>query len=245
MNTAVAPTADTTRPGRARIALLVLLVVSFAGFCALGTWQVQRLAWKRDLVARVDARLAAAPAPAPARADWPAVSRERDEYRRVSLDGRWIDGHDTRTQAVTELGAGSWLLSPLRLRDGDVVLVNRGFVPKGAAPTPLPDGDVRVAGLLRISEPGGGFLRDNAPGEDRWYSRDVAAIAEARGLDAVAPYFVDAAADPSADWPRGGLTVVAFRNSHLSYALTWFGMAVLCVVCGVVVLRHGRRRAAA
>ncbi len=85
--------------------------------------------------------------------------------------------------------------------------------------------------LLRLSEPGGGFLRRNAPAEDRWYSRDVAAIARAHGLDAVAPYFIDAdaatAAQAGTPWPRGGLTVVRFRDNHLGYALTWFALALL------------------
>jgi surfeit locus 1 family protein len=85
-----------------------------------------------------------------------------------------------------------------------------------------------LTGLLRISEPGGGFLRANDPGHDRWYSRDVAAIAASRHIDAIAPYFIDAgaSADPAA-LPVGGLTVIAFPNNHLVYALTWFGLAIM------------------
>ena len=43
-----------------------------------------------------------------------------------------------------------------------------------------------------MTEPQGGFLRSNDPAHDRWYSRDVAAIAAARGLHDVTPFFVDA-----------------------------------------------------
>ena len=91
---------------------------------------------------------------------------------------------------------------------------------------------VTITGLLRPSEPGGAFLRDNAPEKDRWYSRDVAAIAKARGLDRVAPYFVDAEAPPLAEGggagqPVSGLTVIQFRNNHLVYALTWFMLALM------------------
>src|SRR5690606_36624396 len=100
------------------------------------------------------------------------------------------------------------------------LLVNRGFVPpdKRDATTRAagnPDGPVTVTGLLRITEPGGALLRAIDPAADRWYSRDVAAISEARGLGRVAPYFLDADAAPNrGGYPVGGLTVVRFRDPH-------------------------------
>jgi surfeit locus 1 family protein len=101
-----------------------------------------------------------------------------------------------------------------------------------------------VTGVLRVSEPSGVWPRRNEPGQDRWYSRDVAAIAHARGLQGVAPFFIDADAQPSDATitgtvrPLGGLTVVNFRNAHLSYALTWFALALMTAIAGVHVLRR-------
>ncbi|HTG38145.1 SURF1 family protein [Sphingomonas sp.] len=201
----------------ARAGVLALIGV----FVALGVWQLDRRAWKLDLIERVEARLAAPPGAPPLG----AVGRD-DEYKRVMVCGRYLTGHDTYVQAVTELGGGFWVLTPL---DSDVgrILVNRGFVtPDRRGQVPPPQGPVAVTGLLRLSEPGGGFLRANDPKGERWYSRDVAAISAARGLGAVAPWFLDAGAN-GAEWPRGGLTVVRFRNQHLQYALTWFAMAAL------------------
>ena len=165
----------------------------------------------------------------------------------MQLQGAFDHNRETLVQAVTERGAGFWVLTPLRTRQG-TVLVNRGFVP-----TELRDpatraagqaGDiVTVTGLLRANEPGGGFLRSNDPAGDRWYSRDVPAIARARGLGAVAPFFVDADATPNpGGYPLGGLTVVRFRNSHLVYAITWFALALLSVAAAVLVLRTTARR---
>ena len=202
---------------RARAALVALALAGVAVLLALGVWQLQRRTWKLDLIARVEQRLAAAPVAPPIR----AVGRN-DEYTRVIARGRWRTG-DTYTQAVTVLGPGFWVLTPFETARG-TVLVNRGFVPqamRGKAPAPS-GSDVR--GLLRLSEPGGGFLRTNDPAGDRWFSRDVAAIAAARRVGTVAPYFIDAEAN-GAGWPRGGLTVVRFRNTHLVYALTWFALA--------------------
>ena len=145
-------------------------------------------------------------------------------------------------QAVTERGPGWWLLTPLQLPDGRSVLVNRGFVaPEARERVQRPDGEQGVNGLLRLSEPGGGFLRRNDPAARRWFSRDVQAIAAAQGLQA-APYFVDADADPAAPeaWPIGGLTVVQFANNHLQYALTWYALALM-VAGAAWMLRPGGR----
>lgn len=199
-------------------------------FSALGVWQVQRRAWKLDLIARVESRIHAAPRPLPATIDPGA-----DEYRRVRVEGRWLPGRDTLVQALTERGAGFWVLSALST-DRGVVLVNRGFVPGGWRQTAPVEGLVAVTGLLRVSEPGGGFLRRNDPAGDRWYSRDVAAIARARHLDRIQPFFIDADATPNpGGLPIGGLTVVTFRNTHLVYAITWFGLACLSLA-GLVLL---------
>ena len=232
------------RPSAAAVALCALLAAAFAGFVALGVWQLQRMAWKHALIARVEARIHAAPVAPPSRAAWPTVSEARDGYRRVRVAGAFLPVAEARTQAVTDFGMGAWALAPLRTEAGDIVFVNRGFVPQGARAAAAPAGRVEIVGLLRPSEPDGGFLRRNAPADERWYSRDVAAIARARRLPAaaVAPFFIDAEAGPQpGGWPRGGLTVVQFRDAHLGYALTWFGLAALTVVAGARLLVSRRR----
>lgn len=239
--------ADAQRTPRRPVLRLLFaagIALAFVGFTCLGVWQLQRLAWKRDLVERVDARVHAEPSAPPSRNEWAGIDAADHEYRRLRLAGTWLDVAPTRTQAVTALGAGWWWMSPLQLDDGGIVLVNRGFVPTGETADDLPAGHVEITGLLRLTEPGGGFLRSNAPAEDRWHSRDVQAIADARGLpaDRVAPYFVDAGREPATQgWPRGGMTVVSFRDHHLQYALTWFGMALLSAIAGMLLFVSERR----
>ncbi len=217
---------------------LALLAGAIAGFLGLGIWQLERRSWKLALIAHTEQQLRSAPTPAPGPAAWAGIDRD-DVYRPVIATGRYLPGRDTLVQAVTELGGGFWVMTPLQAT-GFTVLVNRGFVPADARGRigPPPPGEVRVRGLLRVSEPEGGFLRSNDPAAGRWYSRDVAAIARAGRLSGVAPYFVDAAASRTSGWPRGGLTVVRFRNSHLSYALTWFAMAALFAWLGWRVTRR-------
>lgn len=227
-------------PRRRLAAGLIVCIVLMAGFSALGVWQVQRLAWKQALIRQVDARIHAAPVPAPGPEK--AVSRADDQYRRVEATGRFLSGRDTQVKAVTERGPGSWVMTPLAEDRGFTVLINRGFVPDGGQAAPA-EGPARVVGLLRISESRGGFLRANDPARGRWFSRDVAAIARASALEGpTAAYFIDAEASTGeAGWPRGGMTVVRFPNSHLVYAATWFGLALMSAGGAALLLRDARR----
>lgn len=226
----------------ARVALIVAAALASVGFLALAAWQVQRLGWKEDLIARVERQVHAEPV-AP-----PASAAKADEYRPLRLRGRF-EPREVLVQATTELGGGFWVIAPLRLSDGRAILVNRGFVPperrapeQHAAPT----GPVELVGLLRLTETGGGPLRDNVPAEGRWYSRDVAGIAAQLGvLDQAAPYFVDESADPAQPlrYPRPGLTVIHFANNHAVYAATWLALAAMAAAAVAYLLREERRRA--
>lgn len=219
-----------TRTRRAAFAAAALIAA--LGLAALGVWQVERRAWKHELIAAVDARVHAAPAKAPRPDRWDAVNAQDDAYRRVTAAGIFRHDRETLVQAVTERGAGYWVMTPLETPNF-TLLINRGFVPKDRrdAKTRAAGqvaGPVTVTGLLRVTEPGGAFLRSNDPAADRWFSRDVAGIAKARGLGRTAPYFVDADAAPNpGGYPVGGLTVVRFRDHHMVYALTWFTLSAL------------------
>jgi surfeit locus 1 family protein len=241
------PTTGTepSRTSQSRRILVSIMLLLVAIFVALGTWQVQRLLWKLDLIARVEERIHREAVPAPPSSEWDDIGAEKDEYRHVTVRGTFDHAKSVLVQAVTERGAGFWVVTPILGDDGSTILINRGFVPsdrrdpasrvEGNVP-----GQVSVIGLLRISEPGGGFLRNNDPAGSRWYSRDVAAIAAAQGLKKVAPYFIDADAAPNpGGLPIGGLTVVSFRNSHLIYALTWCALAAMSAVGAYLV--HRRR----
>nr|WP_010394661.1 SURF1 family protein [Paracoccus sp. TRP] len=213
----------------------------FLALIALGVWQVQRLAWKTDLIARVEARLAADPVPAPGPADWAGLDPRDAEYRRVTVSGNYRADSDTLVKAVTARGPGFWVMTPMRTAEGWDLLINRGFVPETARnDRPLPRDQVTVSGLLRMSQNNGGFLRRNDPVGGRWYSRDTSAIAAAQGIGPVAPYFIDADDRGDEAQPIGGLTEVRFRNSHLGYALTWFSLAALWAGGLIWLRRRGR-----
>ena len=239
-------------PALRRAAVWALLATLFVVFLSLAAWQVQRRSWKLALIERVEQRAHGQPQPLSLPASWPNLTAAQAEYQPVAVSGTWLPQHTILSQAVTELGAGFWVMTPLQQADGSRVWINRGFVPDhqraawlgGGAPST--DGPpVHVQGLWRANEPDGGFLRHNDPAAGRWYSRDVVAMAQAQKLANASPFFIDAglpgeardAADSTA-WPRPGLTVIRFHNSHLVYVLTWLALAALTAVAAVLVRRH-------
>jgi surfeit locus 1 family protein len=218
------------RPVWVDATILLLAGVMFVSMIALGNWQMRRLAWKLDLIESVQTRAFGDPVPAPQDA--------APEYLRVFATGSFAHDQSLRIKAVTEIGPGYWIMTPL-VTDGMILWINRGFVPntleQGA--WELPQGQQRVTGLVRLDQPGGTLLERNQPDTGRWVSADLSEMSRAAGLtNAQTAYFIDSEAT-SADWPRGGLTRLTFRNTHLVYALTWYAMAALFFVAMGYVIR--------
>ncbi len=234
---------------------LVAAALLFVCLVALGTWQVERLAWKEALIATIDARIHAAPAPL-AEVERAFADTGDVEYRPVSVRGTFRHQGERHFFATWRGAAGYYVYTPLELADGRLVFVNRGFVPfdrKDPATRAAGQlaGPQAVVGLARgpLAAKPSSLLPDNDPAANIFYWKDLAAMRATAGLpadDRVLPFFIDAAAEPAnpGGLPEGGVTQVDLPNSHLQYALTWYGLAAaLAGVVGVVLWR--RRHAAA
>jgi surfeit locus 1 family protein len=222
----------------------VAAVLAFSILISLGFWQVQRLAWKEALIARVGERVNAQPIAAPSTKEWPDLERADLEYQPVSVTGRFL--HQYEAHVFTALnaprghfgGLGYFVMTPLETADGWFVYVNRGFVPedrKFGATRPLGqlDAEITVTGLYRTPRLGSWLSPANDTTKNVWFSRDPGLFAEWHGPPAawVAPYTIDAGFDPDlpGGLPQGGETLIEFPNNHLGYALTWFGLAAALV----------------
>ena len=224
-----------------------MITVVIIGLIVLGNWQLRRLDWKLELIERVETRAYSAPASLPNRALWSDINKQDHEYQRVTATGEFLHDKEALVWAATEYGNGYWVLTPLVINANETVFINRGFVPldksdQNTRKEGQVTGDVSITGWLRISEPIGTFLRANDVANDRWYSRDIEAMAQSRGLNNVAPFFVDAETSAQqADIPIAGLTRLHFRNPHLIYALTWYGLALLLVIMVLYARRVAKR----
>lgn len=212
----------------------------FAALCGLGLWQIERLHWKLQLIATVNDHLAAPPLDLDAALAMPA---DRAMYRRVTLTGRFDHAREAYVFTTGEGGGAVYhVLTPFTVADGRVLMVDRGAVPAerldpASRAAGNISGETRVTGVWRVPDPPGFFTGKPDPVRRVWYARDLAAIAAADHLTLAAPVVIEAGPAPNpGGWPKGGQTVIGFRNNHLSYAITWFGLAI-CLL-GVWLAYH-------
>jgi surfeit locus 1 family protein len=222
-------------------------LLAFVALVALGTWQLERLAWKRDLIATREAQLAAAAALLPAAAeDWRTW-----DFRPAIVQGEFR--HDLEQLfgvAAIDGRVGHHVLTPLVRPDGVAVLIDRGWVPADQAHPAARragqvEGPVRIAGTLRYrgDDRPGWFTPDNRPEQGLWYWYDLGALERALGLQLL-PVVVEADATPNpGGLPIGGRTRTELSNNHLQYAITWYGLAAgLLVIWVSFGLARGRQR---
>jgi surfeit locus 1 family protein len=216
-------------PGIATLVALAILI-------GLGTWQLERLDWKENLLDQIRTRAYGPPGAIAPPSSWPNWSAAEDEFRHVQVTGTFLNEDEVPVHGIAPGATGSPLLgyyifTPLRLPQGEIVIVNRGFVPENlrdpaSRRQSTPEGEVTVTGLVRAPESRTWFVPANRPADNEWFTRNPAAMAAAKGLTA-APFYIvaDRGPDPAA-WPRGGQTSLDLPNNHLQYALTWYGIAV-------------------
>lgn len=231
------------RPRPKRALALGLGVIVFLILLALGTWQVQRLHWKEGLLATIDQRTHSAPVPL-AEVEKRFAATGDVDYTPVTVTGTFLHQGERHFLATWEGQSGFDVFTPLQLDDGRFVLTNRGFVPydfKDPAKRPQGQvtGELTVTGLARNPLPArpSMMLPDNDPQKNIFYWKDRDAMASSAGLPAGAalvPIFIDANATPNpGGLPVGGVTVIDLPNSHLQYAITWYGLAA--ALAGVLI----------
>jgi surfeit locus 1 family protein len=232
---------------RSWLGLLVPAILAFAVLIGLGVWQIQRKAWKEGLITALTERLAAPPIALPPASAWPQLDQASEEYRSVRFTATFDNSREALVFAaasafrpdVADLGPGYWVMTPARLDDGSIVIVNRGFIPDGRQdPKTRPDGQlsgpVDIVGTMRWPDSRHWFTPGDDPAHNLWFTADPASIAAAKGIAAAAPFYVEQEAPaPPGDMPKPGKLAVDLPDNHLQYALTWFGLAA--VLAGVFI----------
>ncbi len=207
----------------------------------LGSWQLQRMAWKEGLIDRLESRMMAPAIPAPGA----GADIEEFEFRRVTATGEWLHQFEMPLIGRPEKGTvGYHVVTPLRTAEGRVLLVNRGWIPddrKDAArrPESQPTGTVTVEGIVRRAGLRNSFTPDNEPGRGMWFYVDVPQMAAFAKAEGVPNYYIDELRrEAGPQLPIGADPMIGLRNEHLQYAITWFAMAFGLIV--VYVMWHRR-----
>ena len=217
------------------ILLTVLALIALAVLVGLGTWQLQRLAFKDQLIARIEARTRGAPLSlGDLLAKWQCDGDI--EYLRVHVSGQFLHNMERHLYAVFEGQPGWYVLTPLELNNGTVVFVNRGFVPDKAKAQDqrrdgLTTGSQEVLGLVRVpSGQKNWFAPDNDTSRNQWFWFDLqnmTASVSNKLKVSVLPFVIEAERqDNVSRWPQGGVTRLSLPNRHFEYALTWYGIAL-------------------
>ncbi len=221
--------------------LLLASGIGFCILCALGFWQVQRLAEKNALIAKIDAQLTAAPITL-SEALKRREAGEDMNYIAVTASGQFSIGKEIHKLTSHQGQPGFSVISPYVSADGVVVLVDRGTVPEAFAdPATRPEKPTpSITGFLRLHDKGQGvFDAENNPGSNQWYWWDVPAMLgaaqvppEAKVLDLVL-HRLPAAGDTAL--PLVPAAKADLRNNHLGYAITWFGLAAALAVMTLLI----------
>ncbi len=224
-------------------AAIIFGLVGTAVLIGLGAWQVERLARKEVLIARLEQRLAADPVALPVSPD-PA----RDGFLRVRVTGRIGGGELHVLTSLIPYGPGFRVIVPLTDASGRVVLADLGYVPEAAKDAGYrPAGPVEVVGALYWPDEADGFT----PAPDReaniWFARDLAPMAEALGTEPLLIAAESYGGTPGdslggGDWPRPLRLGVNLTNDHLQYAITWFSLALIWAVMSALLVRRERER---
>lgn len=221
---------------------------------ALGTWQVERLKWKVDLIDELEEKLQREPMSLPNHVNLAVLPDF--QYRKVSLKGVWDHAHTMLLgPRVMDGTMGYHVVTPLKRADGSTVLVNRGFITPQYAESKdwnREEGEVELMGMLRLTEVRNKFTPDNHPEKGEWYWADVSSMADYAGGGAagVQPVFVDEIFEGHAGdmttrishgVPVGRPATVDVRNSHASYVATWYALSAFTSVMFVRLLLKQRR----
>ncbi|MGU9961545.1 MAG: SURF1 family protein [Candidatus Puniceispirillales bacterium WSBS_2018_MAG_OTU23] len=210
----------------AAIPALMLLVY-------LGTWQLTRMYWKETLINDFTSRAMAAPIAPP-----PETLAQDSRYQRLSVNGVWM--HDAEVQLIGrtfEGTAGYHVITPLRLDDGRILLLNRGWVSQdyrrpAARPSTLITGEVAVDAILRLPRQKGYFVPENNLEADDWFTLTIADIAAHHQLgdSLITAYTADVLQPPGPYvLPIGADIEINIPNDHWNYALTWYGLGLALI----------------
>lgn len=223
----------------------VFTVLGLGLLLKLGFWQVERLAWKEDILARIETNMSATPLALSTNLSDPNL-----EYSRVCTEGEFLHDKELYVFASNQQGVGgTHIYTPLRLKGEDHVIVNRGWIPNilkdpATRPRGLVEGIQKICGVLRLDRTKTYVTPDNNPAENRWFTPEVKAMADSTGIQKVSLFFLDADdTENPGGYPIGGQTFVNIPNNHLGYAITWFGLAVtLLGVFTIFVFSQKRKK---
>ncbi len=194
--------------------------------CLLGYWQLQRLDWKNQMLEKIEQKIVADPVELPK-----SISQQSDQYLSVIVSGEIQSNEIHVLTSKKNMGPGFLVISPLKLQDEKLIMVDTGFIPVSKKDTTRVSGKIKVIGNLLWPNEIDGFTPDPNIKKNIWFGRDLIRMSEYLGTDPILVVARKTSPSTEASPQRIGINIA---NNHLNYAITWFSLA--CVWFGMTIL---------
>ena len=203
----------------------VFALFAFCFMFSLGVWQMQRLEWKTQLIAKIDKGLNSAPITL---TSYQGIAN--NEYKLLQVEGEFLTDKDQELLNRTFNGKpGVHILSPIKTKDGNVVIVNRGWVPVDEK-YDKPVGVQVVTGIVRSTQKDNWIALKNEVGKGFWYWVELDKIyqsVDAKPQD----FYLDLVSEtPNKTYPYALPKKIELYNEHLTYAITWFSLSLALLI---------------
>ena len=202
---------------------------------SLGTWQLQRMAWKEGVIAEINARIASDPVALP-----DPIDVERDKYLPVAASGTITEDEIHLLASTRDAGAVYRLVSAFETDGGRRIMIDRGWIKTADKDAARPAHDVDAVGNLHWPDERDSFTPANDVDSNIWFARDVDQMAEVLNTEPVL-LIVREDSDKGAIATPLPVDTAALPNNHLEYVLTWYGLAIVWVAMTLYYLRRMRK----
>ena len=209
--------------------LTIFAFPSFLILIILGSWQVQRLSWKSNLISNYNNNFQQAPITVKEL----FKDRKKNKYRRTVIYGEYDHANEIQIIGKTYEGnAGFHIISPFILENNEIIYINRGWVPKKYADKKtrkfsLLEDKVRVVGLVRLPQKKGYFVPENEPENGFWFTIIPEELNGHLNIIGEKEFYIDELnIDEKLKLPMPANGKVQVPNNHLQYAITWYSLAL-------------------
>lgn len=210
----------------------IFSIITFIILCCFGTWQIKRLYWKEALIQRYITESQSKPI-----SNLSEVSNsELNEFKAVEISGKFLHNNEIYITGKTYEGnAGFHVVTPFKMENNKIVLINRGWVSEGyknpnKRKFSLTKGLVKLKGIIRYPQNKGYFVPENDGKNGFWFTIKPNQIFDFINITSnpiIDKYYIDALRiGEKLTLPIGVDGKPKFRNQHLSYAITWYGLAL-------------------
>jgi len=196
----------------------VFVFFSIILFCTLGSWQLYRLQWKKDLINQISIGLNSNPIQ--------FSQKIKKNYQRVSLNGKYDFSNQIYLYSLNDKGQpGFDVITPYTTLRNENVLVNRGWIKKGLKNnSEINNVSNNIVGMIRLNKRKNIFTPENDVLKNLWFYINIEEVEKFTGKKF--GKFIVYLEDETTKTPKPKKITIDVPNNHLKYAITWYSISI-------------------